>query len=155
MDDRDAPPVGAAFLLTQLGTAAAAAYAEAVAALDLTPPLTGILRLLRVRPGVSQKQLAGLLGSAPSRVVTWIDDLERRGLVARSLAPDDRRVNSLTLTAEGTRTLAQVTRVAREHEERVTAALTATERAQLTGLLSTLANAHGLPAGVHPGYRTA
>lgn len=149
------PPVGAAFLLTQLGTYAAREYADAVGAMALTPPLTGIVRLLAVQPGITQQQLAGLLGAAPSRVVAWIDDLEQRGWVARTRDPVDRRSNSLSLTRSGQRALARIGTVARAHEAAVTAPLDPPEREQLVTLLGKLAAAHGLAEGVHPGYRTA
>ncbi len=149
------PPVGAAFLLTQLGSFAAGRYAESVAGLELTPALTGIVRLLAVQPGITQQQLARLLGSAPSRVVAWIDDLEQRGWVERSRDPADRRSNALGLTAAGRRALKDIGGVARAHEERITAPLDADERDQLVGLLTKLANAHGLAEGVHPGHRNA
>ncbi|MHA3701427.1 MarR family winged helix-turn-helix transcriptional regulator [Jatrophihabitans sp. YIM 134969] len=147
------PSDGVAFLLTQLGTFAAGRYAEAVARLELTPPLTGVLRLLAVRPGLSQQALAGVLGAAPSRVVAWVDDLEGRGWISRVRDPDDRRVNVLDLTAAGRAALAEVATVARAHEKAVTAPLDAAERATLTDLLRRLADHHELTAGVHPGYR--
>lgn len=145
---------GAAFLLTQLGTFAAGRYAESVAELDLTAPLTGVLRLIAVQPGLSQQALAGVLGAAPSRVVAWVDDLEGRGWVERVRDPQDRRVNVLQLTAGGRAALAKVGTVARAHEKRMTAPLDAAERAQLTALLERLAEHHGLTQGVHPGYRS-
>lgn len=149
------PPAGAAFLLTQLGTFAAGRYAESVAELDLTPPLTGILRLLAVRPGLSQQALAGVLGAAPSRVVAWVDDLEQRGWITRVRDRADRRVNVLELTEAGRVALGEVATVARAHERRITAPLDAAERATLVELLERLATHHGLAEGVHPGYRTA
>lgn len=149
----DIPKTGVAFLLTQLGTRAAERFAEAVAELDLTPPLVGILRIVRAEPGLSQLELARRIGVVPSRVVTFVDELERRGLVQRTRDAADRRVNLLTLTADGVDTVTRIGRVARTHESRLTASLSADERRRLLGLLTRIADDLGLEPGIHPGYR--
>jgi DNA-binding MarR family transcriptional regulator len=148
------PATSAAFLLTQLGTHAAARYAERVAEHGLTPPQTGIVRLLRERPGISQQALAEVLGMLPSRVVAFIDELEADGLVERSRDGGDRRRNALALTAAGEAALRTIAAVARAHDDEICAALTKTERATLVELLGRIADQQGLTAGVHPGYRT-
>ncbi|GAB2480133.1 MarR family winged helix-turn-helix transcriptional regulator [Jatrophihabitans fulvus] len=147
------PPVGVAFLLTQLGALAADAFAAAVAEHDLTPPLAGVLRFVRTSPGLSQLELARRLGIAPSRLVAHLDELESRGWVGRERSPQDRRVNVLVLTAAGEKAFATLARTAREHEERFTAGLSGSDRDRLRTLLTRLADAHGLTPGVHPGFR--
>jgi DNA-binding MarR family transcriptional regulator len=89
----------------------------------------------------------------PSRIVAYVDDLEARGWVARTRDPSDRRVNLLTVTAQGDEAFGVIASVARAHERRVTAALDDDERATLAELLGKLADASGLTPGVHPGYR--
>jgi DNA-binding MarR family transcriptional regulator len=149
------PPAqpGVAFLLAQLGAHAAQRYAAALTDLDITPPLAGIMRLLRVQPGLSQQQIADRLGSPPSRVVGYLDDLESRGWISRSRDTDDRRVNVVTLTAAGQSAFTELARVSRDHERRITASLSDDERARLKALLEKLAGEQGLSPGVHPGYR--
>src|SRR5277367_6862175 len=90
-----------AFLLAQLGAHAASQFAERLGVLELTPPDTGILRLLRVAAGLSQQELAAKLQIHPSRLVAILDNLEKRGLVERRANPDDRRLYSLYLTKDG------------------------------------------------------
>lgn len=148
------PATGAAFLLTQLGTHAAQRFAERTAEQGLTPPQSGILRLLRTNAGMSQQELANFLGMMPSRVVALIDEMEASGLVERTRHGTDRRRNVLVLTAQGEDALRAVMRVARAHEDELTAALTADERATLVELLTRVADQQGLTPGVHPGYRT-
>jgi DNA-binding MarR family transcriptional regulator len=150
----DGPPRGAAFLLTQLGTHAAQRYADRIAEHGLTPPQTGILGLLRANPGISQQQLAELLDILPSRMVAFIDELEDAGYVERVRDDADRRRNSLGLTTAGKGALRTISSLARAHEDDICAALTAKERAALTGLLTRIADQQGLTPGVHPGYRT-
>ncbi len=153
-DDQDPPQTGGvAFLLAQLGAHAAAAFAERIRPLQLTPPQAGVLRLLAQFPGQSQRELANALGMHAPRLVALIDELEDRGLVARERDPGDRRNYAISLTDEGRRLLAQLGRVARQHEQAITAALNDNERAQLLTLLRRLAEEQNLPPGVHPGYR--
>jgi DNA-binding MarR family transcriptional regulator len=142
-----------AFLLTQLGTHAAARFADRVAALDLNPPQAGILRAIALEPGRSQQALSGQLSLLPSRVVAFIDDLEKRGYVERRRHPTDRRLHALYLTPDGERVLAEIGQAARAHENEITEGLTPEQRAELTALLRALASQHGLAPGVHPGYR--
>lgn len=150
----EVPKAGVAFLLTQLGTQAAAKFAERVGALNLTPPQVGMLRMIAAQPGLSQQTLAGNLGMLPSKVVTFVDDLEGRGLVTRTRSTRDRRVHELSLTEEGTELLDKLRAVAAAHETDFCEALDADERSRLQALLERLAESHGLAPGVHPGYRT-
>ena len=142
-----------AFLLAQIGAHAASQFAEKMKVVDLTPADAGILRLLRVAAGLSQQELAGKLGIHPSRLVAILDNLEKRGFVERRPNPDDRRLYSLHLTADGEETLGKIGKVAREHQEALLAALNPEERQTLAALLLRLADQQGLTRGVHPGYR--
>lgn len=153
-EDRPDRGDGPAFLLAQLGAHAAARFAERLAEHDLTPPLVGILRLLRISAGESQQALAERLGLAPSRLVPLVDDLEARGLVRRERSRVDRRVNVLQLTAAGNEVLATVRTVVGAHEASVLAGIDPGEQATLTALLQRIAARQGLSPGIHPGYRT-
>ena len=144
---------GVAFLLAQLGAHAAALFAERIRPLQLTPPQAGVLRLLAQSPGQSQRELADALGMHAPRLVTLIDELEDRGLVARDRDPGDRRNYAISLTDEGRRLLAELGRVAGHHEHAITASLDKDERAQLLALLRRIAEEQNLRPGVHPGYR--
>jgi DNA-binding MarR family transcriptional regulator len=148
------PRGGVAFLLAQLGADAGQEFAAALGEHQLTPPLVGILRVLRLEPGLSQQELAGKLGMVPSRVVAYVDDLEARGWITRARDADDRRVNVLTVTNAGGEAFATVAAIARDHEAKVTAGLTKSERATLLELLGRLVELRGLTPGVHPGFRT-
>ena len=142
-----------AFLLAQLGAHAATLFAERLAPLHLTPPDTGILRLLRMAPGISQQELSARLQIHPSRLVAILDNLEKRTLVERKPNPQDRRLYSLHLTKDGSEILQQIGKVAREHQDALLSTLSSEERAQLTELLHRVAEAQGLTPGVHPGYQ--
>lgn len=150
---KDRSGTGTAFLLAQIGAHAAGRFAERLAALKLAPPDAGILNILRSSPGVSQQELAARLGSHPSRVVALIDGLEQRGFVERRPNANDRRQYSLFLSAQGTATLEDIGRVAREHQEDILRTLDKEERHNLSVLLKKIADAQNLMPGVHPGYR--
>ncbi|GAA1091526.1 MarR family winged helix-turn-helix transcriptional regulator [Streptomyces javensis] len=147
-------PTGAAFLLAQLGAHAAGLFAERLAELDLTPPQSGLLRLLADSPGRSQRELADDLGMPPSRFVAFADELEERGLIERRRNPADRRLYAVHLTDEGGKLLEGLRKVGAEHERLMTDGLSEQERNQLTGLLRRLAARQGLSPGVHPGFRS-
>jgi DNA-binding MarR family transcriptional regulator len=142
-----------AFLLAQLGAHAGQRFAERIAALELTPPQAGLLRLIAMTPGQSQQAVAAQLGTPPSRLVSLVDGLEQRGLIERRRNPDDRRHHALHLTEAGGRFMGELATAAGQHEDEMCAGLDAAEREQLLGLLRRMAVQQGLMPLVHPGYR--
>ncbi len=144
---------GSAFLLAALGAYAADRFTERIAELDLTPPQTGLLRAIAAAPGQSQQALAGLVGTAPSRLVALVDSLADRGLVERRRNADDRRLHALHVTDSGRELLSRIAEVGRTHDDAMLGGLTAAERRTLRALLAKVADEHGLTPGVHPGFR--
>jgi DNA-binding MarR family transcriptional regulator len=69
--------------------------------LSLTPAQFATLMAIEENPGTSQANLCAVLDTDPSRMVAIIDDLEARGLAARSASPTDRRTRVVTITPEG------------------------------------------------------
>jgi DNA-binding MarR family transcriptional regulator len=147
------PPGGLAFLLTQVGAQAAQGFAGRLTGLSLSPAQAGILRAIAVQPGRSQQALSRELGLIPSRMVSFVDGLEERGVIERRRNSADRRLHALHLTAAGEELLREVGRAARQHEQETVAGLTAGQRAALAELLAVIAQGQGLTPGVHPGYR--
>jgi DNA-binding MarR family transcriptional regulator len=151
MSERRQGP-GPAFQLAQLGAHAAARFAERLEPLRLTPPEAGILWNLSQQPNLTQRALAELLGTFPSRLVLLLDQLEDKGLVQRHPDPSDRRSYSLRLTAAGMALLDALGRVSREHQDDLCAALSNVEREQLRTLLAKMVEQQGLKQRVHPGF---
>ena len=118
----------------------------------LVPAHAGILRAIATDPGISQQSLATVLGMLPSRLVSYIDELEERGVLERRDNPQDRRLYALRLTDKGQRTMAEIGRISRAHDDALCAALGEREREQLGLLLRRIADDHGLTPGVHPGF---
>lgn len=143
-----------AFLLAQVGGLAAARFAERLAPLGLTPAQAGLLRVVGKAPGRSQQALATHLGVAPSRLVALVDALERADLLERRRDLQDRRYHAVHLTPEGEQRLRLLGRTAQAHGRELLAPLAQHDRALLAEMLGRLAEAHGLTAEVHPGYRS-
>ena len=140
----------AGFLLVQLGTHAHRRFADRLAGLGLHPRHFGMLSHLGAAEGQSQQALSIALGIHRSAVVAVVDDLEHRGLAERRPDPSDRRAYALYLTPSGRAVLADLERIAAEHEAELLSALSASERSRLISLLRRVAESQGLAAGVHP-----
>jgi DNA-binding MarR family transcriptional regulator len=78
-------------------------FAAALAPLGVEPRDFGTLRALRSVGPVTQGDLAALLDVSPATVVTIVDHLVGRGLVARERDAADRRAYRLHLSAEAER----------------------------------------------------
>jgi len=143
-----------AFLLTQVGTHAAQAFAKRIAALSVTPAHAGILRMLKMHSPLSQRELAAKLGIHASRLVAILDEMEEGGLAVREPSATDRRVYLLRITEKGLETLREIGLLYQAHNAAITAALSDGERETLTSLLERIAADQGLVPGVHPGYQS-
>jgi DNA-binding MarR family transcriptional regulator len=148
----DKAPQNLAFLLSQVGIHASARFAVRLAEVDLQPPLFRVLNLVDAAEGRSQQEIAKAVEAPPSRMVGFVDELEKRGLVERRADPRDRRVRALYLTPAGREALARGREVARQHEEELAQGLSQAEREQLVALLRKVVEAQELGAGVHPGF---
>ncbi|MFN2607740.1 MAG: MarR family winged helix-turn-helix transcriptional regulator [Acidimicrobiales bacterium] len=78
-----------------------------------------ILRAASDNPGISQRQLAALLGIEGPTLTHHLDRVAADGLVDRARHPADRRVMTVSLTAAGKHHLGRVT----AHAERLDAEL--------------------------------
>jgi MarR family transcriptional regulator, lower aerobic nicotinate degradation pathway regulator len=89
----------------------------------------------------SQADLGRYAGVDRSDVVTVLGELERLGLVQRTVDPSNRRRNIVSLTPAGRKQLRALDEVIDDVQQRVLAPLSDNERRQLTKLLRKLANA--------------
>jgi DNA-binding MarR family transcriptional regulator len=101
----------------------------------MTPTLYGALVLIDSNPDLKQTELARAIQLDRSTVVTVIDTLQKRHLVARRRTKEDRRSNALSLTEAGTALLAELTPQVVEHEQRLVEHLTPDETATLAQAL--------------------
>ncbi len=90
---------------------------------------------------VGQADLGRSTSVDRSDVVTLLGDLERLGLIERTVNPSNRRRNIVSITPAGSRQLRALDHVVNGIQERVLAPLSQNERRQLTKLLRKLADA--------------
>jgi DNA-binding MarR family transcriptional regulator len=147
------PPVGVAFLLSQVGAHAALGFTGRLRALHLKPYDAGILRILGSNPGLTQQALSALLGVFPSRLVALLDGLERRKLIDRRSSPRDRRIYQLHLTRSGRAALTKISGLTLQLEDDLLAALSERERQSLFDWLTRIVSQQKITPGVHPAYR--
>ncbi|NMG74096.1 MarR family winged helix-turn-helix transcriptional regulator [Aromatoleum diolicum] len=117
-------------------------FSEALGEYDVTPGLFGILVIIEANAGLKQTELARAAHLDRSTVVSVIDNLERRSLVERRAAENDRRSNSLVLTADGAALLKKLKRRVVDHEKRLVEHLTEEERGTLVTLLQKIFPEH-------------
>jgi DNA-binding MarR family transcriptional regulator len=98
--------------------------------------LFAILSVVNANPGINQGAVGRALGIQRANMVSLINELVDRQLIARETVPENRRAFSLTLSDSGSAIFADcVTRI-NAHEDRLLSDLTARERATLIDLLS-------------------
>jgi DNA-binding MarR family transcriptional regulator len=115
-------------------------FAATMADTGLTQKQFATLILIRANPGVSQADIAVLLGTDRATMMALIDRLEERELVERRRSATDRRRQELHLTAGGKTFLQKCDRLLAEHEARFTSRFTDKE---LKVLFAALARFHG------------
>jgi DNA-binding MarR family transcriptional regulator len=102
---------------------------------DVTPGLFGVLVIIEANPDLKQSDLARAAHLDRSTVVTVIDNLQRRGLVERRAALNDRRSNAIRLTPDGSALLRKLKRQVNQHEKRLLRNFNTAERELFLGLL--------------------
>ena len=105
---------------------------------SIMPHLIGTPSLLSKHPGLSQVELASLLGTERATAGLQVAQCIKKGFVRRSVANNDRRQYELYITPAGLRLLENARRVIPEHEDQFAAPLSKEERATLRGLLMKL-----------------
>ena len=120
---------------------------QTMAAAGLSLARAKVLMRLREHGPMNQATLAGLLSFAPRSVTDFVDALERDGLVSRAEDQHDRRARVVSLTPAGSdaHEAAQIARCKAMGE--IFGSLTATERASLAALLTTIRT--NLESGEH------
>lgn len=129
-------------LIRRLQQIAVGLYMEETAEHDLTPVQFAALATIERQPGEDQRTLARTIGFDTSTIGGVIDRLERRGLVQRNAAPEDRRVRRLTITEAGRTLLAQVLPAMQRAQKRILAPLPAAERHEFMRMLAVLVTAN-------------
>ncbi len=104
-----------------------------------SPGRFATLTIIARNPGISQTALSQASGRDKSSITPVIEDLVRRGLVARKRVRSDRRVWRLSLTRAGKRTLATLMRCARVQDRNLDRIVGPRDRARFLAILKKIA----------------
>lgn len=97
---------------------------ETLKPFDLRMTSYTALVLILSNPGLSQSQLADVMDMERPNLVVIVDELERRGLIARDRLKTDRRTYALDVTCAGRQLCEDAMTAAERHESRVLKRLT-------------------------------
>jgi len=117
----------AGFLLNSAGRLIRERIEEALKPLSITPRELGLLRMLAERGPLTQQALSQAQDIDRTSMVYILDDLEKRGLLIRTLNTQDRRSHLLYLTPRGNKTLARGRKIASKIQDDFLAPLSAEE----------------------------
>lgn len=109
--------------------------AEILAPEDLTPLLWGVMSAVLEQPGSGQRQIANRMGVDAVNFGQMIEFLELKGLVKRTIDPDDRRARRLYVTRRATDLRRRLRPSLLAAQQRLLAPLSKTERTALLDLL--------------------
>ena len=110
-------------------------FAKRMAVYELRHVDFSILSLITHNPGITSRQLCGVLSILPPNLVGKISEMEKRELVSRRPHPQDGRALGLYLTEAGARLMVDAERTATMLEDDVTQKLSAAEKKTLVRLL--------------------
>jgi DNA-binding MarR family transcriptional regulator len=125
----------AGYLAVRLGQRAQAAFEDAIVSLDLRPAQFDFLVTLAEHGAISQRRAAEVLGVDAARIVALTDLMASRGVVTRTVDPQDRRRNLVALTRPGRTLVTKALRLSSKVEDDLLRVLDASEQETLRRLL--------------------
>jgi DNA-binding MarR family transcriptional regulator len=133
------------FLLRRLHQVHVALFASKCARFDVTPVQYSLMSALALRGVADQTTLARDVALDRTTATGALKRLQKRGLIKRTAAREDRRSQECRLTPAGSRVLLRMERPARAAHHETVAALGRKEQAMLVALLGRLVDAHTKP----------
>jgi DNA-binding MarR family transcriptional regulator len=101
----------------------------------INPVAIGVPALLTAHPGLSQTELADLMGVERMTAGLQVEQCIKAGLVTRRHSPVDRRKYALYVTAKGRANLRRIAKLIPLHEDSLFGRLSARERSMLYRIL--------------------
>lgn len=121
--------------LRRASSAFATDFNAAMAGTGMRQVLFGVLSVVATNPGISQGRVGQALGIQRANMVSLANELIERGLMQRTVVPDDRRAFALSLTPAGDALAIEcLTRIG-QHEDALLADMSTAERTLLERLL--------------------
>lgn len=102
---------------------------------DLTKPQYSVLRAVAEKPGIEQVELTEAAVSTKATLAEMLSRLEKRGILRREHAPDDKRRRFVFLTAEGEQLLKSAIPLAGQADQQFLNRLEQSEQAEFVRLL--------------------
>lgn len=144
-DGRDVLASRLGYLLKHAQRRLAEESARALAPFGVDGRRLAVLAVLAAGRPLSQIEAAGRLGLDRTTMVSFVDELEAKGLVERRRSAEDRRRNTLHLTPAGEDLFRSAEAVRRDTEARLLAPLAPEDIAPLLRALRVLATEPGGP----------
>lgn len=119
---------------------------EHLGAMGASRPQAALLSALDEVEQASQAELGRRLGIDPGDMVRLVATMQKEGWLKRTPDPDDRRRNLVAITPAGRDRLRQLDKVTAQVQEALLAPLSATQRKDLTHLLTHLISHHTTPS---------
>lgn len=110
-------------------------FIRTLSSIELRPAQYSVLSVIGANRGLSQADVAQLLGIERARLVRLLDRLEKRGLTQRLASPVDRRSHALQLTPSGHALLKRAKALAAVHEGNLVEKLGVANHARLIDAL--------------------
>jgi DNA-binding MarR family transcriptional regulator len=126
------------FLLRRAHQIAVGIFLRECARAGLTPPQHGVLMAVAKHEGISQSELARLLGFDRATVGQVVAGLVARELLRRSASATDRRNHALALTAQGENLIRHASGAMQRTSQRLLSPFTRSEREVFMKLLTRL-----------------
>lgn len=125
-------------------------FHEETVGFDLTPTQYVTLQVLEHRPGIDQVTLCELTAIDRSMTARIVDALAQRGLIDKRPAANDRRANSLFITAKARRLLAGIDTSVDRSQAKILEPLRPVERRQFMRMVKTLLDGYAKRRNAQP-----
>ena len=134
-------------LIRRLQQYAVLMFHEETAGFDLTPTQYVTLQVVEHRPGIDQITLSEMTAIDRSMTARIVDALARRRLLDKRPATNDKRANSLFITAKARRLLAAIEASVDRSQARILAPLSPAQRRQFMRIVKTLLDGYAKRRG--------
>ena len=134
-------------LIRRLQQYAVLMFHEETAGFDLTPTQYVTLQVVEHRPGIDQITLSEMTAIDRSMTARIVDALARHRLLDKRPATNDKRANSLFITAKARRLLAAIEASVDRSQARILAPLSPAQRRQFMRMVRTLLDGHAKQRG--------
>ena len=119
------------------------AFARKLEARGVTVAEWALLRALFDHDALAPSEIAGNMGMTRGAISKLTDRLEAKALIVRTQSRDDKRWQTLALTASGRALVPKLAALADRNDEEFFGHLTATERQAIAEAMRTIVRRHG------------